>query len=304
MIKSITVTNYLGDSIILELANPESSGFVITSIDGLGPAKTNVNTTDLASNDGALYNSARLETRNIVLNLEFLNNKSIEDTRQLTYKYFPIKKPLTITIKTDNREAMALGYVESNEPSIFSEKEGCQISIICPDPYFYSTGEDGITVTVFSGIQSSFEFPFSNESLVIPFIEMGIIENLKERTIYYTGDSETGIIIQIHALGSAENVTIYNTGTRETFTIDTDKLESLTGYGIIAGDDITISTLRGKKKITLLRNGIETNILNCIDKNSSWFQLAKGDNIFTYVATYGGSNLQFKTISQIVYEGI
>lgn len=304
MIKSVTVTNYLGDSKVLELANPEPSGFVITSIEGLGPVKSNINTTDLASNDGALYNSARLETRNIVFDIVFLEHSTIEETRQLTYKYFPIKKPVTLVFKVDNREAMTLGYVESNEPTIFSEREGCQISIICPDPYFYSTGEGGTTVTVFSGVQPNFQFPFSNESLLIPLIEMGIIENLKERTIYYTGDSETGVVIQIHAIGRADNITIYNTGTRETFTIDTTRLEALTGYGIIAGDDIEISTLRGKKRITLLRNGIQTNILNCIDKNSSWFQLAKGDNVFTYVATYGSSNLQFKIISQIVYEGV
>lgn len=304
MIRSVTVTNYLGDSKVLELANPEPSGFVITSIEGLGPVKSNINTTDLASNDGALYNSARLETRNIVFNIVFLEHSTIEETRQLTYKYFPIKKPVTLVFKVDNREAMTLGYVESNEPTIFSEREGCQISIICPDPYFYSTGEGGTTVTVFSGVQPNFQFPWSNESLEIPLIEMGIIENLKERTIYYTGDSETGVVIQIHAIGRADNITIYNTGTRETFTIDTDRLQALTGYGIVAGDDIEISTLRGKKRITLLRNGIQTNILNCIDKNSSWFQLAKGDNVFTYIATYGSSNLQFKIISQIVYEGV
>ena len=304
MIRSVTVTNYLGDSKVLELANPEPSGFVIASIEGLGPVKSNINTTDLASNDGALYNSARLETRNIVFDIVFLEHSTIEDTRQLTYKYFPIKKPVTLVFKVDNREAMTLGYVESNEPTIFSEREGCQISIICPDPYFYSTGEGGTTVTVFSGVQPNFQFPWSNESLEIPLIEMGIIENLKERTIYYTGDSETGVVIQIHAIGRADNITIYNTGTRETFTIDTDRLQALTGYGIVAGDDIEISTLRGKKRITLLRNGIQTNILNCIDKNSSWFQLAKGDNVFTYIATYGSSNLQFKIISQIVYEGV
>ena len=69
MIRSVTVTNYLGDSKVLELANPEPSGFVIASIEGLGPVKSNINTTDLASNDGALYNSARLETRNIVFDI-------------------------------------------------------------------------------------------------------------------------------------------------------------------------------------------------------------------------------------------
>lgn len=45
MIKSITVTNYLGDSIKLELARPEESGFVVKSVTGLGPGSANINTT-------------------------------------------------------------------------------------------------------------------------------------------------------------------------------------------------------------------------------------------------------------------
>lgn len=56
--------------------------------------------------------------------------------------------------------------------------------------------------------------------------------------------------------------------------------------------------------LTLLRNGKTTNILNCLDKNADWFQLAKGDNIFAYTAEYGSTNLQFKIENRIVYEGV
>lgn len=35
--------------------------------------------------------------------------------------------------------------------------------------------------------------------------------------------------------------------------IDTDKLEKLTGSGMVAGDEIIISTIKGDKSITLLR---------------------------------------------------
>lgn len=51
-------------------------------------------------------------------------------------------------------------------------------------------------------------------------------------------------------------------------------------------------------------NGKTTNILNCLDKNADWFQLAKGDNIFAYTAEYGSTNLQFKIENRIVYEGV
>lgn len=304
MIHSITVTNYLGDSIVLELARPEQSGFIVKSVDGLGPAKGNVNTVEVSTNDGGVFNSARLNIRNPVLDLVFLETatETIEDIRHKSYKYFPVKKKVKLLIKTDNRVSEIDGYVEHNEPAIFSNQEGCQISIICPYPYFYSAGESNITV--FSGVEPLFEFPFENESLVTDLLEMGEIQNSAEQVITYNGDAEIGVTIIIYAIGEASNVTIYNAGTREVMRIDTNKLAALTGEGIVAGDEITIKTTKGEKSITLLRGGITTNILNCLDKNADWFQLVKGDNVFVYTAETGNSNLQFRIENRVIYEGV
>lgn len=304
MIKSVIVTNYLGESIKLILGEPEKSGFLIKSITGLGPGKAEVNTTKLSTIDGSVFNSAKVNERNIVLTIIFLEKDTIEDARQLTYKYFPIKKPLTLLIETDNRYCYAEGYVENNDPDIFSLQEQTQISVICPDPYFYSAGEAGKNVTVFSGIEPEFEFPFSNESLTENLIITGAIQNKTEEVITYNGDSETGVFIRIHAIGAVKMITIYNTGTRELMKIDTDKLASLTGSGIIASDDILISTVKRKKYVHLVRAGKEYNILNCLGKNSDWFTLAKGDNVFAYVAEEGSSNLQFRIENRVLYEGI
>lgn len=306
MLKAVTVTNYLGNSLKLELMNPASSGFAIRKIDGLGPAKAGINVTDVSTNDGSLFNSARLEKRNIVLDLVFQSygGVSIEELRLKTYKYFPIKKKVTLLFETDNRTASIEGYVETNEPDIFSELEACSISIICPDPYFYSAGPDGEHTTVFSGLVYEFEFPFENNSTSLKLIEMGTITNLTEQTVYYDGDADTGVTLVLHSLGQVDNPTIYNVQTREQMRIDTTKLATLTGYGIIAGDEITIVTVKGSKSITLLRNGITTNILNTLDKDADWFQLSKGDNIFTYDADYGSANLQFKVINKVIFEGV
>jgi len=307
MIKYFTVTNYLGDSIKLELGRPEKSGFLIKSVSGLGPSKANINTTEVSTNDGSLFNSARLNQRNIVFEfifVETINGESIEDVRQKSYKYFPLKKNLDLLIETDNRIAKITGYVESNEPNIFSYQEGTQISIICPDPYFYSAGPDGNNTTVFYGVESVFEFPFSNESLTDPLITFGNIHLKTENVITYKGDTEIGVTIHIHAIGEAENITIYNTGTREIMKIDTTKLESLTGSGIIEGDDIIIKTQKGEKSITLIREGQSINILNCLDKGTDWFTLAKGDNIFAFTAESGTTNLQFWIENKVIYEGV
>lgn len=307
MIYSLAVTNYLGDRIKLELGRPENTGFLVKSITGLGPVKANVNTTEVATNDGSMFNSARLSQRNIVIQLAFVHSiygEDIEEIRQKSYKYFPIKKNIELVIETDNRYVRTTGYIESNEPDIFSKQEGTQISIICPDPYFYSASEDGNNVTDFYSIDPVFEFPFSNESLSEPLLIFGEIQIKTEGVITYHGDSEIGVMIYIHAIGPATNINIYNTETREVMSINTTKLEALTGKGIVASDDIIINTLKGEKSITLVREGKSYNILNCLDKNTDWFTLVKGDNIFAFTAESGVTNLQFRIENKVIYEGV
>lgn len=304
MIKSVTITNHLDESIKLDLFNPEESGFIIKSIEGLGPVKANINFKELATNDGSIDNSARLSSRNIVMSLQFMESPTIEETRLKSYKYFPIKRNIKFLIETDSRICETIGRVETNVPTIFSNAEGCQISILCSNPYFYSNGENGTNQTIFYGTEPLFEFPFSNESLTEDLIEFGSIENRTEGTIYYDGDAEIGITIQIHAVGEAEGLVIYNTKTREIMRINDDKLKSLMGSGIQAGDEITITTSRGEKGIYMLRNGVTTNILNSLEKPIKWFQLSKGDNTFAYTASAGLTNLQFRIENKVIYEGV
>lgn len=301
MIKSVTITNHLDESITLDLFQPELSGFIIKSIDGLGPVDADVHMTELATLDGAIDNSARLHTRNIVMSLQFIGDPLIEDTRLKSYKYFPVKRKIRFTIETDNRLCYAEGRVEKNNPKIFDKNEGCQISILCPDPYFYSV-ED--THLMFYGVDPLFEFPFENNSLTDKLIEFGEIRQMTEGTILYEGDAETGIIIDVHALGAVEGFAVYNSGTRERMGINDTKLEALMGSGIIEGDVITIDTTRGHKSIQLLRNGRTTNILNALEKPLAWFRLAKGYNTFVYTASAGLEYLQFAISYKTMYEGV
>lgn len=303
MIKSVKVTNYMGESLTIPLIW-NGGPFEIEKIEGLGPPKATVNTTEIATNDGSKFNSARATERNVVVHLILHGAPTIEDARQLSYKYFPVKKPLQLEIETDNRCCVVEGYPESNEPNIFSENEDIQVSIVCPNPYWKSAGDNGIREVVFHGVTPNFEFPFSNESLTEPKIEFGIIERRKENIVYYDGDAEQGITIIIEAIGTVKNLTIYNVRTREKMAISHDELVSFTGSGIVNGDTITISTVKGHKSIELLRNGVTTNILNCIGKDDDWFMLSKGDNIFGYTADEGSDYLDFKINYSSLYEGI
>lgn len=305
MIQSLTVTNYLGESLTIPMKNSESTGFILHDMTGLGPPTASVNTSKVATKDGSKYNSARAEERNIVLPMYFTPIPTIEDARHRSYKYFPLKKPVILAFKTDNRECQIVGYVETNEPDICSDREGCQVSIICPNPYFSSIYD---TVTSFSGVEAAFEFPFSNEDTLDttnPHIEFGKIVVKAENLVRYEGDAESGVQIRIAASATVKNITIYNVDTRGTMHIYHDKLVALTGSGIVKGDEIIITTDKGSRSVTLLRNGKSTNILNAIDpRNDEWFSLTKGDNIFAYTADEGSDYLMFVVDHTTLYEGI
>ena len=302
MIQSLTVTNYLGESLTIPMMNSESTGFILHDMTGLGPPTASVNTSKVATKDGSKYNSARAEERNIVLPMYFTPIPTIEDARHRSYKYFPLKKPVILAFKTDNRECQIVGYVETNEPDICSDREGCQVSIICPNPYFSSIYD---TVTSFSGVEAAFEFPFSNEDTSNARIEFGKIVVKAENLVRYEGDAESGVQIRIAASATVKNITIYNVDTRGTMHIYHDKLVALTGSGIVKGDEIIITTDKGSRSVTLLRNGKSTNILNAIDpRNDEWFSLTKGDNIFAYTADEGSDYLMFVVDHTTLYEGI
>jgi len=357
MIKSITITNHLGESITMELTSPEKSGFVVRFIDGLGPPKANIEMTEMSLMDGALYNSARAQSRNIVISLSFLLShviyldpipsppknsidevesgtpiglllalthniiesfsdnsenivdtdsqivSTIEDTRQKSYKYFPLKRRVKILIETDNRFCETYGYVESNISDIFSKEEGCIISILCPNSYLLSPE---IHVTIFATIEPAFEFPFSNESTTLKLLEFSTIQGYFTKTVNYPGDADVGMVMYMHVIGDVENIEIFKLEPEpvESIQIDTNRIEALTGAGLHVGDDVIISTVKGNKYAILVRDGVETNILNCLDKFTDWIQLTRGDNIFTYTAEVGILNLQFRIENQVAYEGI
>lgn len=308
MIKSVEVVNYLGESLTMLMGRSGSSGLLITRIEGLQPYRANINTTKFAPttklSGGEAFNSASLEKRNIVMDIQFDDwAESVEDIRQRTYKYFPVGRMLTFYVLTDNRHVKTTGYVEYNEPTIFSKACGTRISIICPDPYFYSASINSLVNTNFSGIENAFTFPFSNESLTEKQLIFGVIHAQTENLIQYTGDVETGLFIYIHATGIIENIKVYNTITRELMGIDTNLLALMLEGGIVAGDDIIINTNLGAKSITLVREGVYYNILNA-KSGTDWLTLVKGDNLFAFTADSGISYLQLRMENLIVYEGV
>lgn len=301
MIKSVTIRNRKNEELELVLRSPEQSGLFIKKIDGIGSPLATINTNPYSTIDGSRYVSARANQRNIVFDLGFLENPTIEDSRVLCYKYFPIKTEITIIFELDTKTVQIKGRVESNDPYIFEKQSGTQISIICPDPYFYSLSSN---VKEFSVLQKNFTFPFSNEDLSIKLITFGNVVIDAEQTINYSGEVPVGFTMSIDTTGSAGTITIYNIDTRETMIIDNDIITDITGTGISQGDSIIVRTIKGQKTAILIRNGESINILNAVLGSSDWFSLDVGPNTFYYSSDYGSQFLLFRINYQLVYEGI
>lgn len=310
MIKSLTVRNYIGEKITITLTDADPDhGLYVKSMTGLGPPKAVINTSEFAVIDGNLFNSARAEQRNIVMQFGFLQTThcpNIETARQNTYRYFPLKKECTLTFVTDNRTCEIKGYVESNEPDIFSKDESNQISIICDNPYFYDVREGyDPQITNFSEVIPNFEFPFENDSLDNDMLEISYYETSKEKELEYYGEADTGMLIRIHVLAPVGNLLIYNFATREEMNISNERIKGLVGSYLQPLDDVIISTDERNQYCILVREGVTTNILNAVDKNSDWLQIRKGVNIFAFTTDNDtDDNLLFSIENKVLYEGI
>lgn len=290
MFKSVTVTNYRGDSLELPLTWPNDAGLLISSIDGITPGNVQVNSQDFAVLDGGVYNSSRMETRNITIEFYYgwagmvpaLENHDVETARHIAYRYFPVKTQVRLDFLTDERNLSIWGYVESNDTDIFSEQEKGQVSIVCPDPYFYE--KDTVSYILGSYIPE-FEFPFSNESLTKPLICFGDYGSGEIYEVGYDGDIEVGLTMRIHLNNETENfnIVIYDISHNKKLELNLSEISSATGVDFQQYGDIVMDSVRGNKDIYYERFGYRKSIIGAFDvMNFPWMYLTPGSNLFGF----------------------
>lgn len=262
--------NSRGD--IITLTGKEAD-YQILSITGLNPPSAQLNTSTVSGMDGAMYNSGRLNTRNIVITAKI--NGNVEDNRQDLYRFCPTKEKVRFYFKNNNRDVYIDGYVDSVECDLFTNDERMQISIICPNPYFMDTEDTQVDG---GSISSLFTFPFSIDiGSPIPFSNYVLDTTI---VLYNDSDDQIGMLIDIDINADVSTLQIVNTDNGAVFTLS---------YQFVDGDHITINTIKGQKAVTLLRDGIYYNIFSAMQRGSTFFQLASGDNFFSY--TVDGSTL-------------
>ena len=296
MIRKVVVERIDGKGGVLTLPFNQSQvyRYILKNIRGLGPVKAELNTSKVATKDGIIYNSQRIDARNLVFDIMLRREKdsTIESSRQSLYGYFPRNVILKFTFYTDNTIVYCTGYVESNEPTMFDETSTQSISVICPNPYFYDIASNTISL---NGILKSFEFPFENK-LSEQTIEFGTIVKNSTGNIYYTGSQSIGVEIIISFSGDVNGLQIYNANTRE-------KME-FNNYMFRNKQELHINSQHGEKSIMLFDEGNATNILNYLTNDSEFIHLENGDNVFAYKATSGSEHVSMMINNKVIYEGI
>lgn len=280
---SLKVENDRGNSLMLT-NNPN---YTVFKIEGLNPPKATINSSVNTTTDGSSINSLRLENRNIVIYTTIEGD--VEANRINLYKYFPVKKQVKLYFDNGARNIYISGTVELIECDLFTNKQVAQISIICPKPHFKDVND---LVTLFSDVSKLFEFPFSIDKTGVEFSAITVNQR---RSIVNTGDSETGVVIKLFSTGTVVNPVIYDVLKRTQIKIN---------FTMLASDTLVINTNVGEKSIELIRDGVSYNALGYMAQNSTWFIIESGDNVFTYDADSGNSNLQLTFTTSVLYNGV
>lgn len=296
MIESITVyqKSDKSDAFTMVLSNPTNVtpkiGLAIEKIEGLGPVEAEINMTEMV-NDGDVYNSSRIGKRNIVIDLIFYSEvgNGIEEARKTTYALFPIKKLINIEVKEKDTSGSyhtykTQGYVEKNEPDIFSSESKSQISILCPDPKWYDA-----------------------ENVQTTEIEPGNLGRIS-----YAGDVPVGGYLEITIDSDipgpiASGVPVFTLYTNDTFENHAIEIYN-PSEGFLAGEVLTICSIPGNKSCILTDVAeADNNALNLLNKDPYWITLNKGINTISIDSSIPGLLEIIGSITftnPICYEGV
>lgn len=282
---SLTLENKNGDQLSFGMGSP----FTIQEIQGLNPPDATINTSQISLIDGAKYNSAKVNMRQ--LNIAFAIEYSAAYNRIQMYNVLKSKQWIRMYYTGDQRDVYIDGYIQSIDISYFEMKQIVTCTILCPAPYFQ---EAQTIVNEIKNIINSFHFPFA--STEEPQIVFGYYSNDVGVTIENDGDVECGLVIELYARSAVSNPKIFNYITQEFFGLN---------YTMETADLITIDTRKGQRTVTLLRDGVETNLFNYVVKNSTWLQLEANGSTFVYELGSGSlGDLQVIFNHSNLYEGV
>ena len=256
-------------------------GIVIESIEGIYAFTGEVVTSPYSQTNGDRYKSTRATKRNIVVSGKIFDN--FWENRQMMYRVFRLGSVGQFCYtEPDRSNRYADYYVESVEIDQDAYRGEYQISLICPDPFFYAGEPESVDLASWiSDFEFIHEFMAAGEEL--GHRETSMIQEIQN----LNGVDGIGMKIVLTASGNVTNPYVYLYETGERITIGTAD----NPYTLNSITRVDIETTTGKKNISQTINNVTTRINEYLDPNSSFFQLGAGINTIGYNADSGADFL-------------
>lgn len=248
--------------------------FTLTNVDGQTYAAASVASNVVGGVDGSIVNNVQANARSIVLDLRINSGVDVEAAKREVLKVVKIKQRGTLSWTQNGKTLTIAGIVESIEMPRWNNAVSMQITMYCDQPFWEDV--DDIVQEISEAISLHYFTDSATDMLYFPIegIAFGEYNAARTKEFYNDGDVAVGLEIVVTALGEVTNPIIYD-GEGNFFGI---------GYGngdkqvkMYAGDNIIVSTHKGKKRVTL--NG--QNVLSKLRPRSTWLQMAAGHNVFT-----------------------
>ena len=292
IIRAATFTNTEDD--INLIVDGNCPGIVIEQIEGIYAFTGEVLTSPYSQTHGDRYKTSRAIKRNIVVSGKIFDD--FWNNRQLMYRVFRLGSLGRFCYtEPDHSNRFADYYVESVEIDQDPFIGQYQISLICPDPFFYAGEVQYVDLAAWlSDFEFIHEFLAAGETL--GHRETSMIKEVEN----YNGVDGIGMKIIMTATGDVVNPYVYLYETGERITIGT----ASNPYTLTSSKRIEIDTTTGKKNIIQIANNVETRINEYLDPGSSFFQLGAGINTIGYNASSGANYMNVHIEYKMRYLGV
>lgn len=270
---------------VLTLDMVSTPDFILNSVDW-GAVESIHHSFKYVNQIGVYVTGTSLETRSVTIQgWVIAENESMMTIRKTTLnRFFNPQQAVDLFYKdyvlrflpnTSIRYSTVIA--ENNEVICKFKVEG-----YCPDPLFSEQVESKVAA---ASTQAMFHFPLIISETPNP--PGGIIFGLRQPSLIVTvtnnGAVDVGMKIVFRASGTLTNPSLIEVNTQKFFKVNKT---------MVAGEEITIDTIIGEKKIEGYLNGITSNYFKYRDLDSEWLQLKVGDNLFRYDADQNVGNLE------------
>lgn len=267
------------DEVQLKVGEVSASPFILLSIDGIYTVDNKLTVSDNTMTDGATYQGSIAKKRNIVVTLRDENDHVANRGSLLAVFKSASKGQLEFREGDDPDTWRKIDYyVESVESTGKYGYRDYDISLICPDPFFYALEDISVALANWE-TNFHFEHAFLSEGEVIGYKSD---ETIKQIYNEQAADG-VGVTITLESVGSVTNPSIVRVESGEKIEIGSES----NPFTMTAGHKLIITTSTNNKHVYY--DGVEIN--QYLTEDSVFLQLMRGYNTIGYAADAGSGNM-------------